>query len=126
MKWFGDTVFTVYPNIKNHSGYTIIIEKSVIISNSVKQKLNTTSSTKSELVYRDITLKLLIKAKLYIQLFYIDMLTNRQIKIFAKQNCLLLKQLYKIGPSGMDGEFQVSVSRLELLTVASTCTCTVM
>ena len=52
VKWFVDTSFAVHPNMRSHLGgaVTLLGRGCPIVTSSTKQKLNTRSSTKSELV----------------------------------------------------------------------------
>ena len=45
-----DASFTVHPDMKSHSGVTMTMGKGAVIASSCKQKANTRSSTKAELV----------------------------------------------------------------------------
>jgi hypothetical protein len=53
IKWHVDTAFAVHPNFKSHAGGVMTVGKGAIINISKKQKLNTKSSTDSELVGAD-------------------------------------------------------------------------
>jgi hypothetical protein len=53
IKWHVDTAFAVHPNFKSHAGGAITVGKGAVIKISKKQKLNTKSSTDSELVGAD-------------------------------------------------------------------------
>eukprot|EP00978_Attheya_sp_CCMP212_P010085 scaffold24237_cov33-Attheya_sp.AAC.1 len=50
MKWWVDAAFAVHPDTKSHTGRTFSLGKGSVYSASTKQKLNTKSSTESELV----------------------------------------------------------------------------
>ena len=50
VKWWTDAAFAVHPNMKSHSGILGSLERGAIFAKSVTQKLNTTSSTESEVV----------------------------------------------------------------------------
>ena len=50
MKTYIDAPYAVHPNMRGHSGGLITIEKGVIHIKTNKQKLNTKSSTETELV----------------------------------------------------------------------------
>ena len=54
-KWYADAAFAVYPNMRSHTGYTMLMGVGALISSSRKQKLNTRSSTEAELVACDDT-----------------------------------------------------------------------
>jgi hypothetical protein len=51
--WGVDAAFAVHPDSRSHSGFTMTMGKGAVISSSVKQKLNTRSSTEAELVAVD-------------------------------------------------------------------------
>jgi Trk-type K+ transport system membrane component len=50
LKWWVDGSFAVHPNMGGHTGAGLTMGQGFPISNSSKQKLNTQSSTESELV----------------------------------------------------------------------------
>ncbi len=50
LMWYVDALFAVHPNIRGHTGGGMTIGRGFPISVSTKQKLNTKSSTESELV----------------------------------------------------------------------------
>ncbi len=50
VKWWVDAAYAVHRDMKGHTGGTLQLGKGSINSKSIKQKLNTTSSTESELV----------------------------------------------------------------------------
>ena len=50
LKWWVDGSFAVHPNMRGHTGAGLTMGRGFPISNSTKQKLNTRSSTESELV----------------------------------------------------------------------------
>ena len=66
VKWFADASFAVHPDMKSHAGCTVTMGRGSTVSNSAKQKLNTTSSTESELACGDATLKPLMWAELFV------------------------------------------------------------
>ena len=53
MKWFIDGSFAVHNDMKGHTGGCMTLGKGMIYNKSTKQKINTTSSTESELVAVD-------------------------------------------------------------------------
>jgi hypothetical protein len=53
IKWWIDGSFAVHANMRSHTGSTMSMGKGSIWSNSIKQKLNTRSSTEAELVAVD-------------------------------------------------------------------------
>jgi hypothetical protein len=50
LKWYVDSLSTVHPNMRGHTGGALTMGKGYSISASTKQKMNTCSSTESELV----------------------------------------------------------------------------
>lgn len=50
MKWWVDASFAVHPDMKSHTGGTLTMGQGAIYSTSTKHKINTTSSTTSEIV----------------------------------------------------------------------------
>ena len=50
VKWWVDVSFAVHKDFKSHTGGTMSMGKGCICSMSMKQKLNTKSTTESELV----------------------------------------------------------------------------
>ena len=53
LKWWVDASFAVYPNMREHSGRSFSLGRGFPIVGSTKQKLNTHSSTETELVVVD-------------------------------------------------------------------------
>ena len=50
IKWYANGAHTVHPDMKGHSGITLKLGKGHPMSISTKQKLNTRSSTKNDVV----------------------------------------------------------------------------
>jgi hypothetical protein len=50
VKWWVDASYAVHPDMKSHTGGTMSLGKGTIYNTSTRQKLNTKSSTESELV----------------------------------------------------------------------------
>ena len=50
IKWLVDASYAVHPDMRSHNGSTMSLGKGSIYSSSPRQKLNTKSSTKVELV----------------------------------------------------------------------------
>ena len=48
-----DTLFTVYPNMREHTGSGLTMGREFLISVSTKQKLNTRNNTKTEIIETD-------------------------------------------------------------------------
>eukprot|EP00957_Ditylum_brightwellii_P206765 15349871-Ditylum_brightwellii.AAC.1 len=53
LTWYIDAAFAVHSHMKSHAGATFTLEKDVICSDSIKQKVNTRRSTEAELVAVD-------------------------------------------------------------------------
>ena len=53
LKWWVEASFAVHPNIRGHSGGGLSLGRGFPILSSTKQKLNTRSSTETELVGAD-------------------------------------------------------------------------
>jgi hypothetical protein len=53
LKWWVDASFAVHPNLRRHSGGGLSMGRGLPIVSSTKQKLNTRSSTESEIVGAD-------------------------------------------------------------------------
>ena len=67
MKWHADAAFAVHPDMKSHSGFNMTWGLGSPISASRKQKLNTTSSTTSELVAANEVMGPLMWTKLFLK-----------------------------------------------------------
>ena len=50
---YADAAFAVHPNMHSHTGGTMTLGRGCVISTSIKQKINTKSSTEAELVGTD-------------------------------------------------------------------------
>jgi hypothetical protein len=60
LMWYGDTLFAVHPNMRGHTGKGLTMGRRFPITASTKQKLNTRSSTESELVGVDDMMPIII------------------------------------------------------------------
>ena len=67
IRWFIDASFAVHPDFKSHTGGNMFWGRGAVISESVKQKLNTRSSTESEVVGVDDVATKVLWAKLFIE-----------------------------------------------------------
>ena len=67
IKWYVDVAFAVHPDFKSHTGGTMTYGRGVPISMSRKQRLNTTSSTTSELVGADDLATMILWTKLFLE-----------------------------------------------------------
>lgn len=66
INWHIDASFAVHPDMKSHTGATMTLGKGAIMSISCKQKVNTRSTTESELVAVDDALSKVIWTKLFV------------------------------------------------------------
>ena len=67
IKWYVDAAFAVHPDFKSHTGGAMTYGHGVPISMSRKQRLNTTSSTSSELVGADDLSVMILWTKLFLE-----------------------------------------------------------
>ena len=68
VKWYVDASFAVHPDFKSHTGVAMTYGAGVPITVSCKQKLNTHSSTKAELVGVNDGINLVLWTKLFLEL----------------------------------------------------------
>ena len=67
IKWYVDASFGVHPDFKSHTGGTMTYGRGAPITVSKKQKLNTRSSTESELVGADDVTIMILWTKLFLE-----------------------------------------------------------
>ena len=67
LKWYVDTVFAVHADFKSDTGVAITMGKGAMMSMSQKQKLNTKSSTITELVGADDATTIILWTKLFLE-----------------------------------------------------------
>ena len=67
VKWWTNAAFAVHHDFKSHTGATMSLGKGAVQAISSKQKLNTKSSTKAELVAADDTLSHLLQTKYFLE-----------------------------------------------------------
>jgi hypothetical protein len=67
IKWFVDSSFAVHPDFKSHTGGTMTLGQGSLINKSGKQKLNTRSSTESELGAGNDMTTMLLWTKLFME-----------------------------------------------------------
>ena len=67
IKWWVDASYGVHPNCRGHTGGTASIGKGHYYSTSTKQKLNTRSSTESELVAVDDLMPMILWTRLFME-----------------------------------------------------------
>ena len=66
-KWYIDAAHTVHPDMKGHTGAVLIMGTGSIYNTSIKQKINTRSSTESELVGVDDVIPQVLWTRYFIQ-----------------------------------------------------------
>jgi hypothetical protein len=66
LMWYVDASFAVHPNMRGHTGGCMIMGRGFPISVSTKQKLNTKSSTESELVGVDDMMPIIIWTRYFL------------------------------------------------------------
>ena len=62
-----DASFGVHPDFKSHSGFTMSMARGAMVTGSLKQKLNTRSSTEAELVGVDDFITKTLWTKLFLE-----------------------------------------------------------
>ena len=67
LKWFVDGSYTVHPNMRGHTGGSLTMGRGYPLSASTKQKLNTRSSTESELVGVDDLMPSILWTRLFLE-----------------------------------------------------------
>jgi hypothetical protein len=67
LQWWVDASFAVHPDMRSHTGAVLSLGKGGVFSLSVRQKLNTKSSTEAELVGVDDTMSLIIWTKNFLE-----------------------------------------------------------
>jgi hypothetical protein len=67
MSWYIDAAFAVHPDMKSHTGAVFTMGKGAIISDSLKQKVNSRSSTESEIVGVDDEIHKVVWAKRFVE-----------------------------------------------------------
>ena len=67
IQWWVDASFAVHPDMKSHTGATMGMGRGSIYSLSTKQKINTRSSTKAELVWVNDAMSLIIWTRNFLE-----------------------------------------------------------
>ena len=67
IKWYVGGAFAVHKDMKSHTGAIFTLGKGAIISDSMKQKVNTRSSTEAEMVAIDDKISKVIKTTRFIE-----------------------------------------------------------
>ena len=110
LKWYMDIAFAVHADFKSHTGVAMTMGKGAMMSISQKQKLNTKSSTISELVGADDATTIMLWTKLFMEeqgykidenILYQDnksaiLLEKNGRKSAGKQSCALNVQYFFI------------------------------
>jgi hypothetical protein len=107
LTWYIDTAFTVPPDMKSHTGAVFTMGKGAIIGSSTKQKVNSRSSTESELIGVDnkITKILWTKRFLEWQEFMV------KLNIIYQDNTSTIK-LEENGKESSGKEYDISTSNI--------------
>ena len=67
MKWYVDASFACHPDMRSHTGAVLIMGKGAISSDSKKQKVNSKSTTESELIGLDDVISKILWGKLFME-----------------------------------------------------------
>jgi hypothetical protein len=67
IKWWIDASFAMHTNMKSHTGATMLMGKCLVYSASIRQKLNTKSSTEAELVAADDAIPMVLSTQYFLQ-----------------------------------------------------------
>ena len=67
IKWYVDTAFAVHPDFRSHTGGGMTYGRGMPVTKSIKQKLNTRSSTEAELVGSDDMSIMILWTKLFME-----------------------------------------------------------
>jgi hypothetical protein len=67
VKWWVDAAFAVHPDMRSQTGVTMTLGKGSVYASSVRQKLNTRSSTEAELVGVDDAMGMILWTRLFLQ-----------------------------------------------------------
>ena len=65
LSWYVDASFAVHPDMRGHTGGALTLGRGFPLVKSTKQKLNTRSSTESELVAVDVLIPQILWARLF-------------------------------------------------------------
>lgn len=67
IKWFVDAAFAVHGDLKSHTGAVMTLGKGAVVGDSTKQKVNSRSSTESELVAVDDKISKIVWTKKFLE-----------------------------------------------------------
>ena len=67
LSWYVDTSFAVHPDMRGHTGGTMTMGRGFPLDKSTKHKLNTCSSTESEIVAVDDLIPQILWARLFMK-----------------------------------------------------------
>jgi hypothetical protein len=67
IKWWVDATFAVHPDMRSQTGVTMTMGKGSVYASSLRQKLNTWSSTEAELVGVDDAMGMILWTRLFLQ-----------------------------------------------------------
>ena len=97
MEWFVDASFAVHPNMRGHTGGGLTLGRGFPIVGSTKQKLNTRSSTESELVGVDDMMPTILWAHYFLKAQGYDVTDN--VIYQDNQSAILLERNGKASSS---------------------------
>ena len=96
IRWYVDAAFAVHQDYNSHTGSTMTLGKGAAISSSTKHKVNTRSSTESELVGLDDTVSKILWTKYFLEsqgfkpkmnIVYGDNQSTMKMEQNGKQSC---------------------------------------
>ena len=90
LSWYVDASFAVHPDMRGHTGGTLTMGRGFPLAKSTKQKLNTRSSTESEIVAVDDLIPQILWARLFMKEQGFDVRDN--ILYQDNKSAMLLEQ----------------------------------
>ena len=84
MKWYVDASFAVHPDFCSHTSVTMTMGKGAIVSQSIKQKINTCSSTEAELVGVDDAMKMMLWTQHFLEAHGYKVKTVKEINYISQ------------------------------------------
>ena len=91
LRWWVDRSHAVHPNLRGHSSGCLSLGKGMLISGSTKQKINTQSSTETELVAADNYMSLLLWTNSFLESQGLD--SNGAVLLQDNQSAILLEKM---------------------------------
>ena len=89
LTWSVDASFAVHKDFRSHTGVSLSLGTRSLMSMSVRQKINTKSSTEAELVGVDDAMNFMVCVKLFISWQMKDYADSQKTNIMGKQSVLL-------------------------------------